>query len=161
MTKMLLAAAAVALTLSACGGQPGGNAAAPADAEQQRGANSQARSVAFKTLGGDMKEIGDIMKGATAYDVGSFKAKAATFVEHANAAFQHFAKDTTGTDGFSRPEVWSNPEGFKAEEDRFLQAVNKVNEAAQAGNLEQIKAAFGEAGASCKSCHDGFKISTK
>jgi cytochrome c556 len=35
--------------------------------------------------------------------------------------------------------------------------VAKLNAAAKTGNLDQIKAAFGAAGASCKACHDDFR----
>jgi cytochrome c556 len=33
----------------------------------------------------------------------------------------------------------------------------KLNAAAKSGNAETIKAAFGPAGQSCKSCHDSFR----
>jgi cytochrome c556 len=33
----------------------------------------------------------------------------------------------------------------------------KLQAAARTGNLDQIKAAFGAAGQSCKACHDNFR----
>jgi cytochrome c556 len=36
-------------------------------------------------------------------------------------------------------------------------AVVDLNKAAQSGDLESIKKAFGAAGATCKGCHDDFK----
>lgn len=151
MKKITLAALLSTLILSACGGT--------SSTEPPRGPNSQARNIAFKTLGGDMKELGDVVKGTAAYDVEKFKAKVTEFVAHTQEPLKHFAQDGNGMDGNAKPEVWSQPEQFQAEGMKFQAAVTKLNEAAQAGNLEQIKAAFGEVGASCKSCHDGFKIS--
>ena len=43
------------------------------------------------------------------------------------------------------------------EEEKFAAAVEKLNAAAQTGKLEEIKAAYGETGATCKSCHDTFR----
>ena len=50
-----------------------------------------------------------------------------------------------------------NPTEFNAERDKFLAAVDDLNAKAQAGNLEAIKVAYGNVGASCKSCHDAFR----
>ena len=36
-------------------------------------------------------------------------------------------------------------------------AVTLANWAAKTGNLDQIKAAFGPVGGSCKACHDDFR----
>ena len=36
-------------------------------------------------------------------------------------------------------------------------AVVDLNKAAQSGDLESIKKAFGTAGAACKGCHDDFR----
>lgn len=33
----------------------------------------------------------------------------------------------------------------------------KLNAAAKTGNLDQIKAAFGNVAGSCKACHDSFR----
>ncbi|HFC5922045.1 TPA: cytochrome c, partial [Neisseria meningitidis] len=46
---------------------------------------------------------------------------------------------------------------FEAEKTKFAAAVEKLNAAAQTGKLDEIKAAYGETGASCKSCHDSFR----
>ncbi|MDO5687013.1 MAG: cytochrome c [Neisseria sp.] len=154
MKKLMLAALLSALTLSACGG-----AATSGGTEPQRGPNSEKRATAFKVLGGDMKEMGDVVKGASAYDVEKFKAKVTEFVAHSQEPFKHFAQDGNGMDGNAKPEIWSAPEQYKAEEAKFVEAVTQFNAAAQAGNLEQIKATFGAVGGSCKSCHDAYKIS--
>ena len=49
-------------------------------------------------------------------------------------------------------------EKFKAAEEKFRAAVEKLNEKAQGGNLEEIKAAYGEVASSCKACHDSFRM---
>ena len=155
MKKHLLATASVCalLCMSAC--SP--SSPAPAD-PNQRSEASRERSVAFKTLGGDMKELGDVVQGNVAYDVEKFKAKVAEFVAHSEVPFQHMEQDANGANGLAKAEVWSNAAGFQAETEKFSQAVATLNAAAESGNLEQIKAAFGPVGGSCKSCHESFKI---
>ena len=55
------------------------------------------------------------------------------------------------------PEVWSQPDKFKAAAEKMQDAVGKLAAAAKTGNQDQIKAAFGDAGQSCKGCHDDFR----
>ena len=46
---------------------------------------------------------------------------------------------------------------LKEAADKFQIEVAKVNAAAKTGNLDNLKAAFGSAGSSCKACHDSFR----
>ena len=52
---------------------------------------------------------------------------------------------------------WTNAADFAQKQTDFLNAVDKINTAAQAGNLEDIKIAYGEAAASCKACHESYR----
>lgn len=100
--------------------------------------------------------MGKMVKGDETYNVDQFKAAAATFSENARKPFDHFASDPQGNGGHL-PSVWEKPTEFNAERDKFLAAVDDLNTKAQAGNLEEIKVAYGNVGASCKSCHDAFR----
>mgnify|MGYP003332688409 CR=1 FL=1 len=57
----------------------------------------------------------------------------------------------------SKPEVWSEADKFKAANAKMVEEVGKLNAAAKTGNLDQIKATFGEAAKTCKACHDHFR----
>ena len=57
----------------------------------------------------------------------------------------------------AKPEIW-------AEKDKFTAAINKSQEdignlvaAGKTGSLDQIKAAAGTVGQSCKACHDAYQ----
>lgn len=39
----------------------------------------------------------------------------------------------------------------------MIKAVAKLSAASKSGNLDQVKAAFGDAGRTCKACHDDFR----
>ncbi|WP_253353943.1 c-type cytochrome [Neisseria perflava] len=147
-TKCLLTALAAALTLSACGsGEPA----------QPKGPISEDRSAAFKSMMPEFMSMGKMVKGDEAYEVEKFKQEAAKFAESSKKPFTLFESDPQGN-GEALPAVWQNPEKFKAAEEHFRAAVDKLNAAAQSANLEEIKAAYGEVGASCKSCHDSFRM---
>ena len=132
-----VALAAVALTLTACGGS-----GAPS---QPKGPISEDRTAAFK-----------MVKDEEPYDVEKFKQAAATFAENSKKPFTLFESDPQGN-GRALPAIWTDKATFKAEEEKFVAAVEKLNAAAQTGKLEEIKAAYGETGATCKSCHDTFR----
>ncbi|EGV37953.1 cytochrome c, class II [Neisseria weaveri LMG 5135] len=100
--------------------------------------------------------MGKMVKGEEAYEVEKFKTAAAEFAVESKKPFEHFQKDEQG-DGDTLPVTWEKTEQFKAEEEKFHAAVEKLNTAAQSGNLEDIKVAYGEVGASCKACHDTFR----
>lgn len=100
--------------------------------------------------------MGKMVKDEEPYDVEKFKQAAATFAENSKKPFTLFESDPQGN-GRALPAIWTDMATFKAEEEKFVAAVEKLNAAAQTGKLEEIKAAYGETGASCKSCHDTFR----
>jgi cytochrome c556 len=69
--------------------------------------------------------------------------------------WQAFGPGTEG--GKAQPDIWSDNAKFKSASEKMQLAVVDLNKAAQSGDLESIKKAFGTAGASCKNCHDDFK----
>jgi cytochrome c556 len=57
----------------------------------------------------------------------------------------------------ARSEIWSERADFDAGMKNFQNAALTFSQAAQGSDLEQIKAAHGDLGKTCKSCHDRFK----
>lgn len=148
MKKTLLAVTAALALLTACG------QSAPA---AEKGPNSEARSVAFKTMMPNFSSMGKMVKGDVDYDTEAFKQAAAGFATESQEPFKHFESDGEGKDGDALPAVWSDAAGFKQAEENFHNAVAALNETAQTGDLEQIKVAYGNVGATCKACHDSFR----
>lgn len=136
------------VVLSACGTQ--GAPSNPA------GPVAKERATAFKAFMPDFSSMKKMVSGEEAFEVEKFKAAAAQFAADAKVPFEHFQSDAQGN-GNSLPAVWEKADAFKAEQDKFFEAVDKLNAAAQTGKLEEIKPAFGATGASCKSCHETFR----
>lgn len=162
MTNRILSACALAALLAACGGsdnqQPAQQAAASGGQTfaQGKGSISEDRTAAFKSFMPTFSTMRKMANGDQAFEPEKFKAAAAKFVDEAREPFEHFQNDPQGN-GDALPAIWLQPDAFKAEQDKFLAAVDELNTAAQSGNLDQIKASFGNAGASCKSCHDTYR----
>lgn len=127
-----VALAAVALTLTACGGS-----GAPS---QPKGPISEDRTAAFKSMMPEFTRMGKMVKDEEPYDVEKFKQAAATFAENSKKPFTLFESDPQGN-GRALPAIWTDTATFKAEEEKFVAAVEKLNAAAQTGKLEEIKAA--------------------
>lgn len=151
--KTTLALAATTLILAACGG---GSAPAADNGGSGKGEISTNRTTAFKAMMPDFSSMGKMVKGEETYDVEKFKTHAAAFAENGKKPFEFFQNDPQGN-GDALPNIWEKPAEYKAEEDKFLAAIDNLNAKAQAGNLEEIKVAYGEVGASCKSCHDTYR----
>ena len=145
-TTLTISAIAASLMLAACSG----------GADVAKGPNSEARTTAFKAMMPNFSSMGKMVKGEEPYEVEKFKTAAAAFTEESKKPFEHFQQDAEGN-GDALPAVWERPDDFKAAEDKFHAAVTALNTAAQSGNLEEIKVAYGVAGASCKACHDTFR----
>lgn len=57
----------------------------------------------------------------------------------------------------AKPEVWTEKDKFAAAIAKSQEDVAKLVVAGRTGNLDQIKAATGAVGQSCKGCHDDFQ----
>lgn len=149
--KQTLALVLLTALLTACSG--GGTTGSAGG----KGQYSQERSTAFKTMMPNFSTMGKIVKGEEPYHPEPFKQMAATLVAESQEPFKHFTQDPDGQTGDALPNVWSDAAGFAAAEKSFHEAVAKLNAAAQTGDLAQIKAAYGEVGGNCKSCHDVYR----
>lgn len=57
----------------------------------------------------------------------------------------------------AKPEIWTEKDKFAAAIAKSQEDVLKLAAAGKTGNLEQIKAAAGTVGQSCKACHDAYQ----
>ena len=72
--------------------------------------------------------------------------------------FEAFVEGTSEIgDTAAKPEIWADPERFKRLARQMQDRVAQLNDSARGGDVAAIRAAFGEAGKACKSCHDDFR----
>jgi cytochrome c556 len=68
-----------------------------------------------------------------------------------------FVEGTDKGETDAKPEIWKEKARFDDTVRKLQNDVAKLDTAAKTGNLDQIKAAVGAVGQTCKSCHDNFK----
>ena len=71
--------------------------------------------------------------------------------------FSAFVEGTDKGNTRAKPEIWSQKEKWAAAVAKSQGDVAKLVAAGKTGNIDQIKAAVGAVGGSCKACHDDFR----
>ncbi len=101
--------------------------------------------------------IGAVVKGVRPFNAAEVQANAALVETLSNLPLDAFGAGTDKGETRAKPEIWTNPDKFKAAGDQMQKAVLTMSAAAKAGNQDQLKAAFGDVGKTCKGCHDDFR----
>ncbi|MBU2866130.1 c-type cytochrome [Pacificibacter marinus] len=142
--KKILTASAVLISLSI-------GAVAHAEVENQAVAD---RMAAMKAIGGSMKTLGDMAKGATEFDVAVAQAAVDTLEAQSEALPALFEAQETDPESEAKPEIWTNWDDFVAKS-------NSLNAAAAAITITDaasVGAALGAVGGSCKDCHSEYRM---
>jgi cytochrome c556 len=113
------------------------------------------RQSVYTVMANSFGKIGAVVKGEAPFNKEDVAKNAAIVQMMSTLPWQAFGPGTEG--GKAQPAIWSENAKFKAASEKMQLAVVDLNKAAQSGDLENIKKAFGAAGASCKNCHDDFK----
>jgi cytochrome c556 len=71
--------------------------------------------------------------------------------------FAAFVEGSGKGDTKALPEIWTAKDKWAAAVAKSQEDVQKLAAVGHSGNLEQIKAAAGAVGQSCKACHDTFR----
>lgn len=133
--------------------------ALPAAAQFQKPEDAvKYRQSAFTVMANHFGRIGAMANGKAPFDAGAAQASADIVVTMSKLPYAAFG-DGTDKAGNTRalPEVWSKRADFDAGAKKMQDEVVKLQTAAKSGNLDQIKAAFGDAGKACKACHDNYR----
>jgi cytochrome c556 len=146
LQKILLASTATILSLSA--GFAFAQFQKPEDAIKYR-------QSAFTVMANSFGKINAVVKGDVPFNKDEVAKNAAIVAMMSTLPWQAFGPGTEG--GKAESDIWSNSAKFKAASERMQLAAVDLNKAAQSGDLDSIKKAFGATGASCKNCHDDFR----
>ncbi len=117
----------------------------------------KARQDIMKSYGDAMGIMGDMVKAPDTFDADLLKEQTSYLAEASKSPWVHFENQEAM--GHSTEAVWSDNANFVAESENFQQVTAELNNVAQtATSVDDFKPAFGEVGASCKSCHTDFKV---
>ncbi|MGE0082066.1 MAG: cytochrome c [Thiohalomonadaceae bacterium] len=116
-----------------------------------------ARKAAFVLIKSNFGPMGAMVEGKMPFDKEAFAKRAANLSALAGMPWEHFIEGSDMGETKAKPEVWSKAADYKAEVDKFEAAVAKLALVAKSGDENAIKAEFGAAAKTCKSCHTDFK----
>lgn len=129
-------------------------------AAQFKGADDaiEYRQGALGVMGHHFGVIGAMASGKLPFDAKAAQANADLVVTLSRLPWPAFVSGSDQGDTNARPEVWSQADRFKADAQKLQDAAVKLAAvAAKATKPDDLKAAFGAAADTCKSCHDDFR----
>jgi cytochrome c556 len=116
------------------------------------------RKAAFTVMASHFGRIGAMANGRIPFNAQAAASSMAVVETMSKLPWEAFGAGTEAVgDTRALPAVWKEADKFKGAADKMQAEVGKLSAAVKTGNLDQIKAAFGPTGASCKACHDNFK----
>lgn len=147
MNSKLLACCAVALLLVGC---------SAAVEDTRPGQPVKQRQDGFKALLRAFEPMGQMLRSGP-YDAERFAALANAYAARYETPWAHFGPDTDYPPSRARSAVWSKPEVFAQEVRDFRAASAALLAAAEQRDESEVRRAYEQLHASCKSCHRQFK----
>ena len=113
----------------------------------------------MKAIAGQMKVLGDMMKGEATFDDQVAKQATEALLGHASHVAKVFEKRNLDHPTEALPLIWEDWEGFTAIAAEMERDVARLNDviASQAG-LTPLKPVFNKIAASCRNCHEKYRI---
>ena len=143
--SFLLAAMAVALSVPAAA-----QFAKPEDAIKYRKAS-------FTVMAAHFGRVGAMANGRAPYDAKAAADNAEIAVAMSKLPWAAFGEGTDKGETRAKPEIWKEQAKYKEGADKMQAEMVKLAAAAKTGNLDNLKAAFGPAAGTCKTCHDAYR----
>lgn len=118
--------------------------------------NLKQQGAAFKAILDELKK-GDPNKAVIATNAGKLKGLASQLPTW-------FPKGSGPESGYktdAKAEAWTDATGFAAAASRLQSETAKLDQLAQAGDLDAVKAQARVVGGACKNCHDKYRVPEK
>lgn len=115
------------------------------------------RRALFKQYTRALEPMGLVASGRKEYKPEEFLVMAQDLDTLSTKPWVYFPADGNYPPTHARPAVWSQPEAFKAAQEKYQASVHALLLAAQAGRLEPVQKAMDAVTASCKACHKDFR----
>ena len=115
------------------------------------------RKAAFTVMGTHFGRIGAMVNGRVPFDAKVAAENADLVLAMSKLPFDAFGAGTDKGETRAKPEIWTEMDKFKAGATKLQEEATKLSLASKGGNLDAIKAAFGETAKTCKACHDAYR----
>ena len=136
----------------------GFGAAWPAAAQFQKPEDAtKYRKAAFTVMATHFGRLGAMANGKIPFDAKVAADNADIALMMSKLPYVAFVEGTDKGDTKAKPEIWAEPDKFRAAATKMQDEMVKLNAAAKTGSVDNLKAAFGPTGQACKGCHDTYR----
>lgn len=101
--------------------------------------------------------LGAMANGRVPFDAKVAVENADVLLVVTKLPFAAFVDGTDKGNTRAKPEIWAEKDKFLAAATKMQEEVVKLNAAAKSGSIDQLKAAVGDVGRTCKGCHDSYQ----
>lgn len=108
----------------------------------------------MKALAEQVKVLGDMAKGKTAFDATRAAAAKASLIEQAAKVTAEFEAPEQDPKSEALPVIWSDWDGFVDD----ARALEDAVAALDTGSLDAVRAGLGAVGKGCSGCHEGYRL---
>ncbi|WP_372625664.1 cytochrome c [Arsukibacterium sp.] len=116
------------------------------------------RQAAFQLIRHNMADINEMIKGEVTYDAARVQKRADALVLVTTLPWEAF--QVSGTEqggGDAKADIWQNLDDFLERGEKLAADANLLQSAAQSGDKNEVRKAFGNFARNCKACHDNYK----
>lgn len=133
-------------------------AAVPASAQVKPEDEIRYRQSVMNVTGRAMAPMGAMAQGKAPFNAAVAQKNAALVDTMLGLPWDSFGPGTDkGAPNKADARIWKDAAKFRQSAEGARKAVENLVAAAKSGDAGKFKAAFGEAGKSCKGCHDDFR----
>jgi len=134
--------------------------AAPASAQFAKPEDAvKYRQSALFVMAQHFGRVGAMANGRVPYDAKVATDNAELVFEMSKLPWHGFgaATEKVSVPTRAKPDVWAEPAKFKEGQEKLVDATGKLLAAAKTNNIDNLKSAFQNTAAACKSCHDVYR----
>tara|TARA_R110002126_G_scaffold43475_25_gene124631 strand:+ start:1931 stop:2497 length:567 start_codon:yes stop_codon:yes gene_type:complete len=116
------------------------------------------RQSAFQLIRHNMADINEMIKGEVTYDAARVQKRADALVLVTTLPWEAF--QVAGTEqggGDAKADIWKNLDDFLERGEKLAADASALQLAAQTGDKNEVRKAFGNFARNCKACHDNYK----
>jgi cytochrome c556 len=114
---------------------------------------ARARQELMGVIGMNMKTLGDMAGGKSAFDAAAAETAKAALIAAAAEIPATFETQSSDPKSKAKPEIWADFEHFRKEADELGEAAAALDVA----SVDTLKAGLGAVGGVCKDCHTEYR----
>lgn len=134
-------------------------AAGAAAAHQGASGVVRTRMEMMKAIAGEMKVVGEMVRGRSTFDPALADAAAGRIARYAKAIPTHFPEGSVSGPSEALPAIWEDWDHFSGLAERLGTNADALGgAAAQADAGADLVPAFRDVAATCKACHERYRV---